>query len=153
MSIVQAPAFYFPTSFCYDTVCSQVDVPWVSSFQSSGLNVTVCVLTQTTGVQQAGLYVRADNKSIWRMALSYEDMCNFLAGAVTVRIVVNATTEWVPPSGSTVFRSGYQMPSGSNVVPGVNAIWVVAIPIVNEAQNYLTLTDLQGNVIGNFLVQ
>ena len=152
MSIVQAPAFYFPTSFCYDTVCSSVDVPWVSSFQALGLN-TVCVLTQTTGVQQAGLYVRADSQSIWRMALSYEDMCNFLAGAVSVRIIVNAATVWTPPPGSIVFRSGYQMPTGSGVTPGVNAIWVVASPIINESQNVVTLLDLQGNVIGNFVVQ
>lgn len=141
--------FYFPASLCYDLVCSTVDVSWVHSFQSLNDNDQVCVLTKTSGARDAGLYVR-DNGG-WQMALSYEDMCSFLAGAVSVRIILNATQTQTVPSTAVLFRSGFKMPAGSPIEPSEKTIWIVVDSLI-IAGTQLQVVDLQGRLLGNFLV-
>lgn len=141
--------FYFPVSLCYDLVCSPVDVPWVHTFQDLTDLDHVCVLSKTSGSHDAGLYLRADEGG-WQMILDYESMCSFLAGAVNVRIVVNAVTPQTIPSTAILFRSGFRMPAGSNIEPSQKTVWIVVDSLITGTQ--LQVVDLQGNLLGNFLV-
>jgi len=145
---MQSREFYFPVQLCYDDQCMPVDVPWTPSFQLLPKDAPICVLIKAAGTQVAGLYVKTGTN--WTLALSYEDMCSFLAGAVTVKVVVNAVTPQTLPLGTSVFRHGFKLPADSQIEVGTNAIWTVVSPIVSTGST-VTLADLQGNVLGVFV--
>jgi len=144
------PNFYIQAQLCYGTNCTRSDIPWVSDFLQVPFNVNLCVLTRPRGAQEPGMYYR-DTDGFWKPALSYENVCSYLPLG-NVKIVLENQTAQTVAANATVFRSGFKMPDGTPIDTNPSAVWVVVTPFSGPPSNTMTLEDMQGNLIGTFVV-
>jgi len=142
--------FFTPVQFCYDTVCSEVLVPWVLEFEELiSRDTNVAILKADSGEFKPGLYVRLSG--YWQLALNYQDLCTLISKGATFQIVVGVTTDIAVPGTSYVFRNGFLVPGATALTSG-NMVWTVTNTVGAGANTIVQLTDLFGTPIGNFLV-
>jgi hypothetical protein len=143
--------FFTPAKFCYDLSCQSILVPWVSEFEDLiNRDQDTAILLRQSGEFKPGLYVRQNG--FWPLALNFEDLCTLLSESASLKIIVNLTSNQTFASTVKLYRNGYYA-NTQTATPGPNFIWVVATPISGGGTgSTITLTDLFGNPIGNFLV-
>ena len=123
MKTLQA-SFYFPASLCYDTVCRSVEIPWIPDFDTIRTGEDICVLAVPLGSYCAGLYVRYDK--IWRLVLTFTDMCDCLATAASLQVKVKVVTPSAPPTGTILFKNGAKQ-SVLSIYAG-DDVWASVLP-------------------------
>jgi hypothetical protein len=141
------PNFYFPAQLCYDTVCKNSEVLWISSFLVAPAEASLVVIPHELGIHDPGLYFRPDPKTPWKLILTYEDMCGLAAPAATLKVIVKAATTQVVQAPDYLFLDAFQLPLGTPVTASTNGIycWVSPAALATARQ---PLQDMFGTPLG-----
>lgn len=141
--------FFTPVQFCYDTVCSEILVPWTYEFEELPKDVNVTILSCDSGEFKPGLYVRLDG--YWQLTINYEDLCTLIAKGASFQVTVGVTADIPVPGTSLVYRNGFLV-TGATALTSGSIVWAVANTVGAGANSVLNVVDIFGVPVGNFLV-
>ena len=146
--------FFTPITFCYDTNCTEVLVPWVQEFEEViNKDANIAILDRQSGEFKRGVYVR--QAGFWALALNYEDLCLYIARNSSFKVIQGITAPAVVPADSTVFRNGY-LANVTTMDPSPKVLWTLAFPGATgggtPGGTVLPVTDMFGTPVANFIV-
>jgi hypothetical protein len=119
--------FYYEITLHRDAVDSTVVAPWVQSLQlgisTQQLTNPVAVLPATEGRQSQGLYLW-DGLN-WRFGVPYESLTQSVIRGDAVDVYYSMVTPVAVSPSAQIWRNGLLWTTGSEILAGDNAVWVV----------------------------